>query len=326
MRIPAKLLRGKITAPKAAAVLVIWLVWAVATFLSDKVDFGSRPEVLPTFSEAERAGVDSPKVRICSWNVHNYSVANRMVNGKWREHPKPESEKAALRSVLRKINADVVLLEEMGDEVYLAELRDALQKEGLAYPFCAITSYDAHTRVAILSRIKPEKFFDCSDISFELKGTKVFSPRGTLGVKFTTAKKNWYAFALHLKSKTGARKADEQFYPFRFAEVRAIDARIFSIAADAPTIAAGDFNNEPSDALFRNFGKTKLAMLGGGDFASANAYTYYWKKKDIAYIYDYFVVNSAMSAYAGAPAIINTDEVRAASDHLPIVVDLDFGK
>ena len=295
MRIPAKLLRGKLTPRKLAAILFIWLAGAAISYFAGTADFGTRPvELSPVPEPAADSGKAGGKVRVCSWNVHNYCVANRPINGKWREHPKPEAEKAELRKTLAAINADVVLLQEMGDEAYLAELRDALAREGLAYPYCAITSFDAHVRVAIMSRIKPEKFLDCSDISFEFKGEKVFSPRGTLGAKFKTAGESWHAFSIHLKSKSGARKADEQFYPFRFAETRAIDARIFSITKGGPTVIAGDFNNEPSPALMRNFKKLGARMLGGGDFASAGAYTYYWKKKNAAYVYDYFAVNAPM--------------------------------
>lgn len=67
-------------------------------------------------------------------------------------------------------------------------------------------------------------------------------------------------------------------------------------------------------------------MLGGGDFASAGAYTYYWKKKNAAYVYDYFAVNAPMEKFAGEPKIINCPSARGASDHLPIMVDFDFSK
>lgn len=325
MKFPKKLLRGKLTFGKLIAVLLIWLAWVGVSHFAGNADFGTAPLELDTIPAAHaESGITGGKIRICSWNVHNYSVANRYVNGKWRQHPKPESEKAALRKTLIQINADVVLIQEMGDEVYLAELRDALAREGLAYPYCATTSHDAYTRVAIMSRLRPKNFYDCSDVSFAFKGEKVFSPRGALGAKFTSSGRTWFAFAIHLKSKSGARKADEEFYPFRFAEVRAIDARVAPAVGGSPVIVAGDFNNEPSSALLRNFKKLELSMLGGGDFASKAAYTYYWKKKDIPYVYDYFLVNQQMRSCAGEPKIINCQSAREASDHLPIVVDLDF--
>lgn len=316
------------TPQKIAAILIVWLFFALASYFAKSADFGTQTSELDTVATSQGAlkstAPNKGRVRICSWNVHNYSVANRSIGGKWREHPKPEAEKKALRKTLSEINADIVLIQEIGDEIFLKELRDTLAKEGLFYPFYATTSYNAHTRVAMLSRLAPEKFFDCSNISFKFKRTKVYSPRGTLGAKFKTADKTWYAYCIHLKSKIGTKKADEQFYPFRFAEVRAIDSRIFSISKNAPAIVAGDFNNEPSKALLRNFSKTGFSMLNGGDFASQNAYTYYWAKKNIPYIYDYFLVNKEMSAYVSEPKIINAKSAKDASDHLPVVVDLNF--
>ena len=41
-------------------------------------------------------------------------------------------------------------------------------------------------------------------------------------------------------------------------------------------------------------------------------------------MYDYFLVNQQMRSCAGEPKIINCQSAREASDHLPIVVDLDF--
>lgn len=87
------------------------------------------------------------------------------------QSPKPEAEKTALRKSLAAINADVLLIDEMGDAAFLRELRDDLAKfEGLVYEYTATTRYDSPSRVAIMSRIKPEKFVDCCDIKFEFKG------------------------------------------------------------------------------------------------------------------------------------------------------------
>lgn len=92
MRIPAKLLRGKLTPRKLAAILLIWLAGAVISHFAGTADFGTRPiELAPIPESAE--GKAGGKIRVCSWNVHNYCVANRPINGKWREHPKQKPRK-----------------------------------------------------------------------------------------------------------------------------------------------------------------------------------------------------------------------------------------
>ena len=55
-------------------------------------------------------------VRVATFNLQNYLIMDRMVDGKWkRDYPKPEKEKRALRSILKKIDADVVAFQEMGE-------------------------------------------------------------------------------------------------------------------------------------------------------------------------------------------------------------------
>ena len=47
---------------------------------------------------------------------------DRWVKGKWmRKYPKPE-KKRALRSMINQVNPDIMLIQEMGDEVFLNEL------------------------------------------------------------------------------------------------------------------------------------------------------------------------------------------------------------
>ena len=51
----------------------------------------------PLFASAEA-------VRVATFNLQNYLIMDRMVDGKWkRDYPKPEKEKRALRSILKKL-------------------------------------------------------------------------------------------------------------------------------------------------------------------------------------------------------------------------------
>lgn len=323
-KFPRKLLRKKITPTKLLLILAVWGICTLFSVLF-KTD-GETPVALESAVESISVPQAKDKIRICSWNLRNYNVAGRWLDGKWREHPKPESEKTAIVETLKNINADIVLIQEMGDELFLKDLQNILIKSGQPYAYAATTSFDARSRLAIISKIKPEKFFDCSNISFKLKDEEHFSPRGTLGAKFISNGIEWYAYAIHLKSKSGAKKVDEGFYPFRFAELRAIDHRIFSISQNKPIIMGGDFNNEPSSALLRNLKKTKSKMITDGDFFKKNAYTYYWSKMGKYFIYDFFIENDTMAEYTLPPKIFISKDAKKASDHLPIYVDLDIKK
>src|SRR5687768_6399778 len=65
---------------------------------------------------------------IATYNLENYGPANRMTDAGYRkDYPKPEAEKQALRKVIRAIDADVIMLQEMGGAPYLEELRRDLK-------------------------------------------------------------------------------------------------------------------------------------------------------------------------------------------------------
>ena len=62
-------------------------------------------------------------VRVASFNLRNYLSCDRMVEGKWRQdYPKPEIEKKAVRSIIRSVNPDILVFQEMGDYPYFLEL------------------------------------------------------------------------------------------------------------------------------------------------------------------------------------------------------------
>ena len=308
-----------------AAVVLLWVLWSLFSpdFEGGQPADQSAP-IPPSEVPVRTSSVADGKVRVCTWNVRNYSVAGRKIDGKYVQSPKPESEKTALRKSLAAINADVLLIDEMGDAAFLRELRDDLAKfEGLVYEYIATTRYDSPSRVAIMSRIKPEKFVDCCDIKFEFKGDNRFSPRGTLGARFNVRGVEWYAFAVHLKSPLGARKSDEKFTPFRFAELRAISARIKKETGNSKNvIVAGDFNQEPSPALLRNIRRMVLVPQSDED---GREYTYFWAKKNVFYRYDFFLFSKPMLGFLSGDAAV-WRHGGSASDHRPVYVDLDFSK
>lgn len=319
-RLAGRSLRGKNAALRIAVVAIIWILWAIFSPELRRDD----PNVC-AYPEPASAPRDPAAVRVCSWNVRNYNVSGRQVGGKYVQAPKPESEKEALRKILKRINADVLLIEEMGDIAFLRELRDDLARgENLSYPYIAVTRYDSPSRLAIMSKIKPAKVLDCCDIKFPFRGDTRYSPRGALGFGFDTAGVRWYAFAIHLKSALGARKSDENFAPFRAAEAAAIDSRIADETRGCEfVIVGGDFNQEPSNYILKRFVKTRLRI---GDLFDKHgqSHTYFWKKKGEYFRYDYFLATEKIWDISRGGEVY--DAGFFASDHRPIYVDLDFVK
>ncbi len=260
-------------------------------------------------------------LRVCTWNVHNYNVSNRRVNGRWVSYPKPESERDEIASTLAKINADVVLIQEMGDATYMQDLCERLRKAGVSYAFAGVSNYDVPSRLGILCKVKPAKVFDFSNTYFQFNRQKMYSPRGALGVKIDINSRSVYAFAIHLKSKVSAKKEDENFTPFRRAELKAIVRRITKATAnDSLTIIGGDFNDEPNKYLLKSAEQFKV--VAQSDLVGSN-YTYSWRKKNAFYMYDYFLASENLLPYLKKGRVIAKTSV---SDHRPVYVDICFEK
>src|SRR5215217_132853 len=98
------------------------------------------------------AALRGETLTVATYNVENYGPADRMTEMGFRKaYPKPEREKEALRAVIRGVNADVLILQEMGDQRHLDELRRDLKTEGLDYPHSALAiAADPDRHVAIL--------------------------------------------------------------------------------------------------------------------------------------------------------------------------------
>lgn len=325
----------RMTRRRAAAFLLAAVFWTLWTLLAPEADFSASfaPETSPASVRAadnaaqplptstNGGGFAGDTLRVCTWNIHNYNVSNRWIGGRWTVAPKPEAERNAVADTIARINPDVVLLQEIGDTYFLDDLRSRLRSRGIDYPFSAVSKFDAVSRLALMSKIAPEKTFDFSDTDFTFGGVKRYSPRGALGARIPVlGAESVNVFALHLKSKVGARKTDENFTPLRHAEIRAIRARATSAAGGetALILFAGDFNDEPSRGLMRNFGSA-FSVVPQSDSRGLN-WTYHWKKRDIFYRYDFFVVSQPLLPKILKGVVVSDSE--KGSDHRPVYVDI----
>ena len=111
---------------------------------------------------------ESGAVRFATYNIENYGPADRMTESGFRpSYPKPEREKSALRTVIRDLSADVLVMQEMGAGPYLEELRRDLRSEGINYPYTTLaTAADADRHIAILSRLPLRGVRTHDDLSF----------------------------------------------------------------------------------------------------------------------------------------------------------------
>jgi endonuclease/exonuclease/phosphatase family metal-dependent hydrolase len=262
---------------------------------------------------------------IATYNVENYLVADRMVEGVFRkEYPKPEAEKAALRKVIGAIVPDVLAIQEMGKKPFLEELRADLKSEGHDYPFGEVLEAgDEDRHVAFLSKQAPRSVKRHASVAVSYKGKKDIVKRGVLEVTFATEHGDLTVFIVHLKSRRTEDESDPEGAAQRGAEAEAVrDLALarFPDQGKALFLICGDFNDTRNSRAVRAIakrGNTDVAeILRAGD-TRGETWTHFYRLEDTYSRIDYMAVSSALKPLvAGGRARIHdgagSDE---ASDH-----------
>jgi endonuclease/exonuclease/phosphatase family metal-dependent hydrolase len=279
-------------------------------------------------------GVQAETLTVATYNIENYGPSNRMTEAGYRkDYPKPEPEKRALRTVIRALNADVLVLQEMGPQAYLDELRRDLKSEGLDYPHTALAAAaDADRHVAILSRRPLRGVVTHVDLEFTYFGAKERVKRGLLEATVTTTGGDVTIFAVHLKSRFTERADDAMSTIRRTGEAAAIRDRVlkrFPMPAAASFLILGDCNDgkasKPLERL-RVRGKTVVTELLPASDSRGESWTHAFRKDDTYTRVDHILASPGLSAtvQGGAARIGDGDGVKLASDHRPVVATFVF--
>jgi len=282
------------------------------------------------------AAARAETLTVATYNVENYTLADRMADGVFRKaYPKPEAEKTALRAVIRSLNADVIALQEIGGEAFLKELQRDLLREGTDYPYAEVlNAADADRHVAVLSRRPFVAVVKHSDLTFKyFDGTEAVK-RGLLEVHFATEAGDVALFVVHLKSRYTDRKDDPESALQRAGEAAAVRDRVLKVFPDpaqARFLIAGDFNDtrtsRPVRAMLER-GKTKIADWVPAADSRGERWTHWFKRDDAYTRVDHLLVSPALLPMVRGQAgkICDAPETIAASDHRPLAAVLDLKK
>jgi endonuclease/exonuclease/phosphatase family metal-dependent hydrolase len=272
---------------------------------------------------------------IATYNIENYGPANRVTDAGYRkDYPKPEAEKRALREVVRALNADLLVLQEMGGPPYLEELRRDLKSEGVDYPHAALaTADDADRYVALLSKRPLKAVTTHADLAFPYFGAREKVKRGLLEAHVMTSAGELTLFAVHLKSRFTDRPDDPLSSIRRAGEATAIRDCVlqeFPNPAAARFLIVGDCNDGKTSRALAHLekrGKTDIAQLLPAADSRGETWTHAYRREETYSRVDHMLVSAALlaSVHEGAARIYDGDGVREASDHRPVVVVLEFG-
>jgi endonuclease/exonuclease/phosphatase family metal-dependent hydrolase len=266
--------------------------------------------------------------------VENYVSANRMTDDGYRkDYPKPEVQKEALRTVIRRLNADVLVLQEMGNQSYLDELRRDLKHDGVDYAHAVLLlGPDPDRHVAMLSKRPFSSVIQHTDLEFRYFGGKEKVKRGVLEATIQTAVGEVTLFGVHLKSRFTDRSDDVQSAERRQGEAVAIRDCVltrFPDPAHARFLILGDFNDDKSSKTLQRLtrrGPVPIAQLLSIADARGERWTHAYKKQDNYTRVDHILVSAGLFP-AVRDSVGQIDDgagVLIASDHRPVVVVIEF--
>jgi len=280
------------------------------------------------------ATATASELTVATYNVENYVSANRLTAAGYRkDYPKPEAAKAALRTVLRAMNADVVVFQEMGPRRYLEELRRDLQTAGLNYPHAVLLeAADADRHVAVLSRRPLVRVVEHTRLTFRYFEGLETVKRGLLEVVIATPQGDMTLWALHLKSRYQKRKDDPESAKRRAGEAMAIREWLLAHSEnprESAFLILGDFNDTKSSAAVRYLtrkGKMVISQLLPAVDSRGEGWTYHYRRDDSYSRVDHILVSPALqgAVKGGAVRIFDLPAVREASDHRPVMVTLTW--
>ena len=282
------------------------------------------------------AGLRGETLTVATYNVENYTLADRMVEGVFRKgYPKPEAEKTALRAVIRGLGADVIALQEIGGEAFLRELQRDLAKEGMDYPYAEVlNAADEDRRVAVLSRRAFSAVVRHTDLTFNYFDRVEKVKRGLLELRLAGEGGEVTLFVVHLKSRFTDRKDDPESALQRSGEAVAVRDRVLKIVpepANARFLIMGDFNDARSSRPVRAMlerGKTKIAEWLPAADGRGEVWTHFYERGDSYSRVDHMLVSPGLLPLVREQRarIGDAPETSLASDHRPLVAMLDLRK
>jgi endonuclease/exonuclease/phosphatase family metal-dependent hydrolase len=269
---------------------------------------------------------------VATYNVENYTIANRMVDGVYREaYPKPEKERAALRQVIAAVAPDVLAVCEMGTQPFLDDFQRELKQAGLDYPHAVVLqAADADRHVAVLSKVPFKEVKRHGDLPYTYFDKIERVKRGALEVIFATDQGDVSVFVLHLKSKYTERKDDPESALQRALEAETVRDLIltrFPDPAAAKFLVCGDWNDTRGTRGVRALqkrGETVIGELLPATDTRGEAWTHYFRREDLYSRIDYLMVSPALKPFVldGRARIFDGPATVDASDHRPVVAEL----
>jgi endonuclease/exonuclease/phosphatase family metal-dependent hydrolase len=257
--------------------------------------------------------------------------------------PKSDEARRIIRESIRRMNPDVIALQEVGSLNTLQELRQSLKREGVEFKHSEyVNSIDPNLHLAFLSKLPIISRRPHTNESFLYRGKRFRVSRGFAEIELANGKDRITLITAHLKSKRQLAEADQQ--ELREEEATVLREKIddfFQREPNGKLIVLGDFNDSISSKTLRTIfgrGQTRLfdprpAERNGDTLPHPNSryeprrivWTHYYGKEESYSRVDYILVSPALrhAVNASETYVLAMPDWGAASDHRPVSLRLD---
>jgi endonuclease/exonuclease/phosphatase family metal-dependent hydrolase len=305
--------------------------WAAAQVPPPPVEVPAAVVKPPDVAVAKNNPIAAGSVRFVAFNVQNWLTMDSYVDGKSQAgRPKPEAERLALAKLLAGVKPDILGVSEVGTEEDVKELQGYLQRAGHAMPhFHLNRGVDPTRSLAILSLFPIGQTVARENLTYRSNGREYGMQRGILDATINTPAGFFRFLGVHLKSKLETQDGDQE--DMRLKEAHLLRRELDAILRDDPKarlVVYGDFNDTRNSSALRaargaGNSPRSLAMVGLKD-SKGESWTHYWEFEDVYSRIDYVMVSDALrkSVEWDHCKIVDTGELRGASDHRPLLVIL----
>ncbi len=274
---------------------------------------------------------------VASYNLWNWTNTDRQIKGKRvKDADKPPEQKKAVVSILKKMNPDILLVQEMGNEKYMQDFADELKKAGLDYPYTEqVTGASPRISIGLLSRYPIIERTPRTNDTFQISGKTEGVQRGFIDVVVEVSPEiKLKVMNAHLKSKRGE---DSSSFPsiMRRREALALRGYIVEYLTANPNgylIVGGDMNDtfgsEPLKTILgERRSEHKLFDLWLRDWLG-DRWTHNYDFKRLYSQIDFLIVNQNLFkhfiadqsyVYREKPGDPKELHYAEASDHRPII-------
>ena len=228
-------------------------------------------------------------VKVLSYNIYNYNSSQSSYQ------LKSSVSRQATASVITEINADIVLLSELGPGKALDELLSELKGRGLTYSFKTIVDGpDKVRRLCVLAKFSPVKVDHRIDLKYKIKDKHEPVARGFAYCIFEWENKyRLHLVGAHLKSKIPHPLGQTDMRRYEARQLHYLIDSIQKSEPEANILVTGDMNDSYSSSAIKEIqyrrykDEKRLYDLRPFD-RNHGSWTHYYDKTDEYSRIDYF--------------------------------------